>query len=57
MSGRLIPTAASNWTKETLDALCAIYDRHDVYEFGFEDDHSLPNSLKEGMCRVVLCPP
>ena len=47
MSRRLIPTAASSWTSETLDALSAVYDRHDVYDFVF-DDSSLPTSLKNG---------
>ena len=53
MSERLIPTAASSWTKETLDALCAVYDRHDVHEFIFADD-SLPTGVKNGMHRIVV---
>jgi len=48
MSQRLIPTAASSWTRETLDALSAVYDRHDVYDFVF-DDGSLPANLRNGI--------
>ena len=53
MSQRLIPTAASSWTKETLDVLGAVYDRHDVYDFEF-DDASLPTSLRNGMRRIFM---
>ena len=51
MSEHLIPTAASKWTKDALDALNAYYDRHDVYEFVF-DDRSMPNGLKERIKRT-----
>jgi len=53
MSERLIPTAASRWTKDTLEALNACYDRRDVYEFIF-DDRSMPSGLKEGMSPTQL---
>ena len=53
MSRQLIPTAASSWTKETLDVLSAVYDRHDVYDFDF-DDTALPTSLKNGMRGVSI---
>ena len=53
MSQRLIPTAASSWTKETLDALSAVYDRHEVCNFDF-DDASLPAGLKDGMHGVFM---
>jgi hypothetical protein len=48
MAGNSIPTAASSWNKGTLEALNASYDRHDVYDFIFEEQ-SIPSGVKEGM--------
>jgi len=53
MSQRRIPTAASRWTKETLDVLGAVYDRHDVYHFEF-DDAALPTRLRNGMHGIFI---
>ena len=38
-----------------LDVLGAVYDRHDVYDFVFTDDGSLPTSLRRGMCGIFVC--
>lgn len=47
-----IPTAASQWTKETLDLLNAKYDSRSVTGFTF-NGLVLPDELQEGMARFV----
>ena len=50
--GPQIPTAASSWTKSTLDLLNAEYDRHMVTDFQFEGLH-LPDDLQNGMHSLL----
>jgi hypothetical protein len=47
-----IPTAASDWRKETLDLLNADYDSHSVTDFKF-DTLTLPDELQESMIRSI----
>jgi hypothetical protein len=42
-----IPTAASDWTKDTLDLLNVSYDRHNLSDFSFEG-FNLPTDVLEG---------
>ena len=51
----LIPSAASHWTKATLDALNVSYDRHTVTHFDFSD-MEIPSPLKEGTFLAPLVP-
>ena len=51
----LIPSAASHWTKATLDALNASYDRHNVTSFDFSDIE-IPSPLKDGTLLASFSP-
>jgi len=51
----LIPSAASHWTKATLDALNASYDRHNVTTFDFSDIE-IPSPLKDGTFLASFLP-
>lgn len=45
-----IPTAASDWTKDTLDRLNAQYDRRSVTDFEFRG-LNLPAQIHQSMTR------
>lgn len=47
-----IPTAASQWTKETLDLLNAKYDSRSVADFTF-NGLTLPDELQRGMIGFI----
>jgi hypothetical protein len=47
-----IPTAASRWTKETLDLLNAKYDSHAATQFEF-NDVTLPEDIEKGVFYVI----
>jgi len=53
MSDPLIPSAASSWTKTTLEALNASFDRHHVHEFTF-DGLAMPSDLEQRMSRSAF---
>jgi hypothetical protein len=46
------PTAASEWTKETLDSLNAKYDSRSVTDFAF-NGLVLPDELQNGLARFI----
>ena len=48
-----IPTGASDWKKNTLDALNAHYERRDVFDFNF-DNSTIPSNLQEGRPSKLL---
>ena len=48
MSDPLIPSAASSWTKTTLEALNVSFDRHQVHDFAF-DGLAMPSDLEQRM--------
>jgi hypothetical protein len=47
-----IPTGASDWKKSTLDALNAHYERHDVFDFDF-DNLTIPSKVQEGRTSAL----
>ena len=47
-----IPTAASKWTKETLDLLNAKYDSESITDFKF-DELVIPDDLKMSTTRSI----
>ena len=54
MTDPLIPSAASGWTKATLDVLNASYDRHHVHDF-FEN-LEIPEDLERGTSLLSFPP-
>jgi len=51
----LIPSGASHWTKATLDALNASYNRHTITDFDFSD-MEISSLLKEGTFLAPFAP-
>ena len=48
MSDSKIPSAASSWTRATLEALNASFDRHMVTQFVFDRDRlAIPTDLQQ----------
>lgn len=48
-----LPTAASQWTKETLDLLSAVHHNRQIIQFAFNEKIQIPEALKKSISHTL----